>query len=137
MTRYRRDGAVADKPRGGAQRRTDLARRGEQFAARLYSARGAQVLAHNVSYPSGELDLVVRESDGTIVFVEVKTRRSADFGVAEAVTSRKLARMRKAARQWLQGRAALAEVRFDVVALTVNGPGFDVEYFAGVEHGAG
>ncbi|WP_413227976.1 YraN family protein [Corynebacterium lizhenjunii] len=117
--------------------RTELGRKGEAFAARLYTARGATLLATNVRYPVGEIDLVCREADGTLVFVEVKTRSTAAFGVAEAVTPRKLARMRKAATRWLEGRAKLANVRFDVVALTVNGAGFDVEYFAGVEHGAG
>lgn len=122
------------------RRRVALARRGEAFAARLYCAQGAQILAHNVSYPVGELDLVVREKDGTIVFVEVKTRTSAAFGVAEAVTPLKLSRMRRAAAQWLAEQADFSHVRFDVVGLTVNdtaSDGFDIDYFAGVEHGAG
>lgn len=121
---------------------TALGQAGEAFAARLYTARGAVVLARNVRYANGELDLVVREPDGTYVFVEVKTRASADFGVAEAVTPRKLSRMRRAAVTWLSGQARLKDVRFDVVALTarpVGAPGtadFDVELYQGVEDGA-
>ena len=121
---------------------TALGRAGEAFAARLYTSRGGIVLARNVSYPVGELDLVVREPDGTIVFVEVKTRSTAHFGTAEAVTPRKLARMRRAAARWLSGSASLKDVRFDVVALTARPDGapgshtFDVDIFTGVEHGA-
>lgn len=124
-----------------AAQKTALGKRGEAFAAQFYSARGAAVIAANVSYAVGELDLIVREEDGTIVFVEVKTRSTGAFGVAEAVTRTKLRRMRRAAAQWLQERSWLGhaplEIRFDVLALTARGATFDVDYFAGVEHGAG
>lgn len=112
-----------------------LGRAGEKFAADFYRARGSHVLAANVHYRVGEIDLVVREPDGTIVFVEVKTRASRTYGVAEAVTKRKVQRLRKAAAQWLDGKP-FAETRFDVLGLVKSGSGFDVEYFQGVEHGS-
>ena len=92
----------------------------------------------------GELDLVVRESDGTIVFCEVKTRATRNFGVAEAVTPRKLKRLRKAAAQWLSTARSenqtLSKVRFDVLGLVAtgahSGEAFEVEYFQGVDHGS-
>lgn len=118
--------------------RKELGNRGERLAAAYFRQRGAQVIASNVRYAVGEIDLIVRESDGLIVIVEVKTRRGAGFGVAEAVTPRKLARMRKAARQWLDGKP-LATVRFDVVAIIVDpasGAAQSVEHFQGVEDGA-
>lgn len=118
-----------------ARRRARLGRKGEQRAATLYERRGAEVLARNVAYAVGELDLIVREPDGTIVFVEVKTRSSRSFGGAEAVTGRKLARMRKAAAHWLDGKPFVA-VRFDVVVLTTKGASFDIDFYEGVEHGA-
>lgn len=118
------------------RKRTALGKRGEAFAAQYFRERGATIVAANVHYACGELDLIVKEPDGMIVFVEVKTRSTAAFGVAEAVTPRKLKRMRKAAAQWLNGKP-LSTVRFDVIALVVNGQGFDVEYFAGVGNGAG
>lgn len=80
-----------------------LGKRGEAFAARYLRERGAEIIAANVSYKVGEIDLIAREADGTIVFVEVKTRATPSFGVAEAVTPQKLARLRKAASQWLDG----------------------------------
>ena len=112
-----------------------LGKAGEQFAADFYRARGAQVIAANVHYRVGEIDLVVREADGTIVFVEVKTRASRADGVAEAVTKRKLKRLRKAAAHWLDGKP-FSPVRFDVLALVKAGQDFDVEYFQGVDNGA-
>ena len=114
-------------------RKTALGKRGEKFAADFYRSRGAEVIAANVNYAVGELDLVVREHN-VFVFVEVKTRTSPAYGIAEAVTPRKLARMRKAAMQWLSGLKGhpLSEVRFDVVALLVNGNSFDLEHFEAV-----
>ncbi|AJE33492.1 MAG: YraN family protein [Corynebacterium humireducens] len=119
------------------RRRTRLGRLGESEAAHLYRRRGAEVLARNVAYPVGELDLICREPDGTIVFVEVKTRSGRGFGGAEAVTGRKLARLRRAAARWLEGHSqSHVPVRFDVLVLTSTRHGFDVELHEGVEHGA-
>lgn len=117
------------------KRRTRLGRLGESEAATFYRRRGAEVLDRNVAYPVGELDLICREPDGTIVFVEVKTRSGRGFGGAEAVTGRKLARIRRAAARWLEGRKYTA-VRFDVLVFTTIRHGFDVEFYEGVEHGA-
>lgn len=111
-------------------RKSALGKRGEKFAADFYRSRGADVIAANVNYAVGEIDLIVRENN-VFVFVEVKTRTSANYGVAEAVTPRKLIRMRKAAVQWLDGKP-LSEVRFDVIALLVKGNSFGLEHFEAV-----
>ena len=112
-----------------------LGKRGEAFAARYLRERGTEIIAANVSYKVGEIDLIARETDGTIVFVEVKTRATPSFGVAEAVTPQKLARLRKAAAQWLDGKP-LSSVRFDVITLLERGQGFALEHFKGVEDGS-
>ena len=111
-------------------RKSALGKRGERFAADYYRSRGSEVIAANVNYAVGEIDLIVRENN-VFVFVEVKTRTTAAYGIAEAVTPRKIARMRKAAVQWLNGRS-LSEVRFDVIALLVNGTSFELEHFEAV-----
>ena len=54
--------------------RAETGRRGEAAAARWYQKQGAQLLAHNYHTRMGELDLVLREPDGSIVICEVKTR---------------------------------------------------------------
>ncbi|MER0105288.1 MULTISPECIES: YraN family protein [Corynebacterium] len=115
--------------------RQQLGKRGESFAARYLRQRGSEIIAANVSYRVGEIDLIAREPDGTIVFVEVKTRSTASFGIAEAVTPHKLSRMRRAAVQWLDGKP-FSTVRFDVIALVAKGEGFELEHFTGVEDGS-
>lgn len=78
---------------------------------------------------AGEIDLIMREPDGTIVFVEVRSRAApagrpgdagnvGDFGGAAAsVGSVKQRRIVYAAQHWLMRQTALPPCRFDVVAL--------------------
>jgi len=115
--------------------RAHLGRRGEQAAAHFYEGRGAEVIARNIHYPVGELDLIVREPNGTVVFVEVKTRTGRAYGNAESVTRSKLAKMRRAAARWWLDQP-YCMVRFDVIALTAVGDTFALDYFEGVEDGA-
>ena len=66
----------------------------------------------------GEIDLIVRDRDGTLVFVEVRQRRSAGFGGAAAsVDGRKRHRLVFAAQHFLSRYAAPPPCRFDVVAI--------------------
>jgi putative endonuclease len=64
----------------------------------------------------GEIDLIVRERDGTLVFVEVKSRQSARFGGAAASVA-KQRRVVFAARCYLRAFASPPACRFDVVAI--------------------
>jgi putative endonuclease len=71
---------------------------------------------------AGEIDLIMREPDGTIVFVEVRARAApvsagAFGGAAASVGSLKQRRIVFAAKHWLMRQAALPPCRFDVVAL--------------------
>ena len=55
--------------------RAEVGRRGEAVAARFYQKQGCLLVAHNYSLLVGEIDLILREPDGTLVFCEVKTRQ--------------------------------------------------------------
>jgi putative endonuclease len=77
----------------------------------------------------GEIDLIVRERDGTLVFVEVRTRRSAAFGGAAAsVGASKQRSLVLAARHYLARYAAPPACRFDVVAIDGAGSAERVEW---------
>ena len=65
-----------------------------------------------------EVDLILRDPDGTLVFVEVRARRSAAHGgAAGSVSGAKQQRITRAARHYLMGLAELPPCRFDVVAI--------------------
>ena len=101
---------------------TELGVRGEQAAARYLAARGWEILERNWRCPYGEADIVARDVDGTIVLVEVKTRRETDGETApeEAVGEQKRRRYRVLAAVYLADHPATPLVRFDVVALTAR-----------------
>jgi putative endonuclease len=105
---------------------------GEDAVAAWYAAAGYTVVARNWRVRAGELDVVARRGS-TLVFCEVKTRRSDAFGSpAEAVTARKQARIRGLAGQWLAAHTTRAGiVRFDVASVRPNGRGWDVDVIEG------
>jgi putative endonuclease len=98
-------------------RRNALGAAGETAVATWYEAAGYAVLDRNWRCRGGELDLVLGRGR-TIVFCEVKTRRSDAFGIpAEAVTPRKQQRVRGLAVAWLAERGVRGDVRFDVASV--------------------
>lgn len=85
-------------------------------------AAGLRLVARNYRTPGrggGEIDLIMREPKGGLVFVEVRARASAAFGGAAAsVSAAKRARIVWAARHYLARQPApLPTCRFDVVTL--------------------
>ena len=66
----------------------------------------------------GEIDLILRDRDGTLVFVEVRARRDASHGgAAGSITSAKQQRVLRAARHYLLNVSVMPPCRFDVVAI--------------------
>ena len=104
--------------------RRALGAEGEARAARYLADRGYRIVDRNVRAGGVELDLVVRRGR-TIVFVEVKARRTRRFGMPEeAVDAAKQQRLVRGARAWLrENPTRSARVRFDVVACDVERAG--------------
>lgn len=98
--------------------RRDLGAAGEAAAADFLSRQGYTILERNYRCPAGEVDLVALER-GTLVFVEVKTRRRNDFGSPfEAVDARKQRRMERAAVHYISHRRLHSrDARFDVIGV--------------------
>jgi putative endonuclease len=107
--------------------------RGEEIAARHLEGRGFRIRARNYRTRRGEIDLVA-ERGRTIVFIEVRFRRSEAFGSpAETVGPRKRRRIVSAAAAFLVEHG-LAErpCRFDVIAVT--GPAAGPEEILHIEN---
>jgi putative endonuclease len=100
----------------------------ESLAARLLKQRGYTILETNYRTPLGEIDIIARER-GTIVFVEVKARRSLGFGDPKwAVTPKKQRKISMVALYYLKTtRQSRAKARFDVVAICSLGQPPQVE----------
>lgn len=99
-----------------------VGQQGETLACQYLTRQGYRIIVRNYRTKLGEIDIVAEER-GTLVFVEVKTRRGHQCGHPfEAVTPAKCRQISKVALQYLaqtgrEGQAA----RFDVVAISFSG----------------
>jgi putative endonuclease len=102
-----------------------LGRWGEKRCEKFLKRKGLKTLTRNFSCRSGEIDLVMVDRDGTLVFVEVKTRANEDFSPSEsAVTSAKKTRMLRTVRYFLAANDIEDRpFRFDVVTIVLDDKG--------------
>jgi putative endonuclease len=103
--------------------RAEIGAIGEQLAVDHLKSLGLRVLVRNWRCRYGELDVIAADdAAGVVVFVEVKTRTSDQFGgVAEAVTPNKVRRLRRLAGLWLAVQdSSWAEVRIDVIGVRIG-----------------
>lgn len=93
----------------------------EARALRYLQDQGLRLVQRNYRTPGrggGEIDLILQDSDATLVFVEVRQRRQSQFGgAAGSVTAVKQQRIVFAARHFLLRWAKLPPCRFDVVLI--------------------
>lgn len=91
---------------------------GEQIAAEYLEKKGFRIIARHFQFHHAEIDLIARDGD-YLVFIEVKTRSSDDFGCPEeAVTERKKAHLRRAAEGYLYLNGLdNIDCHFDVISL--------------------
>ena len=97
-----------------------LGRKGERKAEAFLKAKGFETIVRNFRCKTGEIDLVMQDADGTVVFVEVKTRRSEDFTTAEDLIARaKQQRLKRASHYFLSSYPTTQQrpLRFDVVVV--------------------
>ena len=97
----------------------------EDLALAHLQAQGLQPVVRNYRTPGrggGEIDLVMRERDGTLVFVEVRSRASSAYGGAGgSIGAAKRQRIVLAARHYLLRLPAQPPCRFDVVLVEPAG----------------
>ena len=113
-----------NKPDGQTQKQSTTKQKGdaaEDRALHYLQGKGLQLVQRNYRTPGrggGEIDLVMREGDGTVVFVEVRKRGNGQHGGAlGSITHAKQRRIVFAARHFLLKLRQLPPCRFDVIAL--------------------
>jgi len=97
----------------------------EQRALRFLAGKGLKLVRANFQCRAGELDLIMRDRQGWVVFVEVRYRASGYYGGAlETVGPVKRRRLRLAANFFLNAKKWQNQpCRFDIVAITGGGSG--------------
>lgn len=97
---------------------SELGRIGEDIAAAYLQDLDYEILDRNWRFKRVELDIVAR-IDSTLVFCEVKTRRSNSHGIpSEAITPAKLQNIRTAALHWLTNHQSKHQgIRFDAISV--------------------
>ena len=105
---------------------------GEQRALDYLNARGLMLVARNFKTPGrggGEVDLIMRTPDGTLVFVEVRQRKSERFGgAAGSIGFVKRRRIVFAAQHYISRLARIPPCRFDVLTLQGDGQDAQIEW---------
>lgn len=102
-------------------RRKSLGRLGEDLACEYLERNGFMIVERNYRTRRGEIDIIARR-ENCEVFVEVKARRTGDYGEPEeAVTGTKVRRIRAVASEYLGEKGLGTDVRFDVVSVLIDG----------------
>ena len=105
-----------------------LWQKGEDIAARYLEQHGYTILDRNWRSGHKELDLVVMK-DHTVVFVEVKTRTSTDYGDPWSfVDNRKMRRIVNSADAYIRYNCLDMDVRFDIISIILDGEELKVEH---------
>ena len=102
-------------------RRKDTGILGEKLARDFLRKRGYRIRGANYRCPEGEIDLIAEDKD-CLVFIEVRTKRSREFGSPEeSITPTKKKRLRTVASRYLQTHDNLPRLwRIDVVAIELD-----------------
>lgn len=105
-----------------AKTSTELGKLGEDLAVRYLTAQGFCILDRNWRCKYGEADVVAEDEDGTICFIEVKTRHGEEAGLPEeAVTREKRKKYEKIALLYMIDKDLddMVPVRFDAIAICI------------------
>jgi len=111
-----------------------LGQAGEEQAARYLMEKGYRIVQRNWRFLKAEIDLIARKGD-TLVFVEVKTRSSLDFGLPQDFVNRKkIQTLITAIHAYLQWQPAALKARLDIIAIHRTPKGFDIAHLEDAYH---
>lgn len=105
-----------------------VGQRGEALAVAYMKKQGYKILDTNWMWQHKEIDIIAEKAP-FIVFVEVKTRRSATFGEPFTFVSlQKRKNISRAAHQYIMQNNISLEARFDIVSILYNTESYDLQY---------
>jgi putative endonuclease len=103
--------------------KTALGKKGEEIAERFLIQKGFKIIEKNYRIRGGEIDIVAIDGD-TVVYVEVKTRTTDEFGYPEeSITPRKIKFLVRTAKFYRNSRKNLPDLeRIDVISIDFSNP---------------
>lgn len=112
--------------------RKSLGKWGEEQAAAKLLADGYRIEARNWRCRYGEIDIIAFDPQGTLCFIEVRTRRGIRFGGAMgSISAKKRKTMAAAAALFLAERSLDVASRFDLIAHQAAGSQWETHHVAG------
>ena len=109
-------------------RHNELGKLGEEIAIKHLRKLGYGIVEHNWFYEKYEIDIIAQNEEW-IIFVEVKTRTSDQWGNPEdAISKGKIKRIVEAADFYLKENDVELPARFDVVAVILDGNKIETEH---------
>lgn len=105
----------------------EFGKTGEEKAVEFLKNNGYKIIERNYRTKIGEIDIIAKHKK-EIVFIEVKTRSSDDFGMPEeSVNERKLKRIEKVAEIYLKSKKINLPYRFEVLTILKEDENFKIE----------
>ena len=106
----------------------DFGKYGEAIALSFLKKKGYGILHTNWRYSRAEVDIIAKKND-VIVFIEVKSRSSQDFGAPEeSVSFQKQSLLTKAANAYLEEYNLDLEVRFDIITVLKQSDNYTINH---------
>lgn len=106
----------------------ELGKKGEEAAVVFLEKKGYRIVERNWSFSGYEID-IVSENEEFIVFVEVKTRTSSQWGnPVDAVDKRRMRRMIRSASHYLKINRIDKPTRFDIITVVGNELHFELDH---------
>lgn len=106
-----------------------LGKWGENVAVELLVSKGYAIVERNWHTPAFEIDIIASKSN-RIVFVEVKTRRTAAIDPLSAITKGKISHMVRAANAYMRNVGKPLEAQFDIITVIGDEHDYRIEHIA-------
>lgn len=95
---------------------TSIGRLGEDAASRYLAQKGYRIVERNYNCRVAEIDIIAYNTNGTLCFIEVKTRKNSNFGYpSEYVDNAKQHKIHLGAMSYIKQKSLDVEIRFDVI----------------------
>ncbi len=117
-------------------KKSETGKIGEDIACEFLSKKGYRIIERNYHKPWGEIDIVVKHPNGTLVFVEVKTMRKGSLQPEDQMSGAKIRKLQRTSALFANERTDLLREKrgwqIDLVAITMEEEKFAIRHYENV-----